>query len=179
MSRKRRRDTRSVTDVATPKIVREAFREVGNRNWSRSRSPRRRRRRRRERTVRGERQACTRDRESQQPATCDTLVYTHRRFWRAQSALAARRRRPIDADHSRPPRTTLTLTSIMRNYVLSRGIHAYVYDVFVRSGRGGEREEGGRDFAHGPTVDSLENEGGLEKFRNETLSFCTSHTLLN
>lgn len=108
-----------------------------SRSWSRSRSRRRRRRRRRERTVRGERQACTRDRESQQPATCDTLVYTHRRFWRARSALAARRRRrhrrrrrccrPIDADCSRPPRTTLTLTPITRNYVSSRGTHAHAY----------------------------------------------------
>lgn len=97
-----------------------------SRNSSRSRSQRRRRRRRRERTVRGERQACTRDRESQQPATCDTLVYTHRRFWRARSTLAARCRRPIDADRSRPPRTTLTLTLITRNYVSSR-THAHAY----------------------------------------------------
>lgn len=47
--------------------------------------------RRRERTARGERQACTRDRESQRPATCDTpVLYTRRKFWRARSACCCR-----------------------------------------------------------------------------------------
>lgn len=94
-------------------------------------SRRRGRRRRRERTVRGERRACTRDRESQPAiaslATLSPRVHIIARgsFWRARSALAARRR-PIDADRSRPPRTTLTLTPITRNYVSSLRDQTYM-----------------------------------------------------
>jgi len=64
----------------------------------------------------GECALVTENRSSQSLATL--LVYTRRDFWRARSALAARCRRPIDADRSRPPRTTLTLAPITRNYVL-------------------------------------------------------------
>jgi len=111
--------TATERDVVTSEIVREALRGDGDGDGDGDESalP----------EASGERALVTENRSSQPLATL--LVYTRRDFWRARSALAACRRRPIDADRSRPPHTTLTLTPITRNYVLllTARIYAYIY----------------------------------------------------
>lgn len=110
------RETRNnnVADVATPEIARETLYGDGDGDDDESALP----------EASGKRALVTENRSSQPLATL--VVHTSQVL---ASAIGSRGTppsppRPIDADRSRSPRTTLTLTPITRNYVSSCGTHA-------------------------------------------------------